>query len=117
MGTIGSSNTYCHSAATQYSSVGLQPHQEGLPSCYVLTQTPSMRHEIDCNTRRTKHSKIIALVITLSCPSWLDAQDLKSAEIDAEPIAAAQHKTNWCWAAGCEMLAKSQGVDLPQEWF
>jgi hypothetical protein len=47
--------------------------------------------------------------------SW--AQSVHHETIDAEPIAAAQQKSNWCWAAGCEMLARSQGVELSQSWF
>jgi hypothetical protein len=58
---------------------------------------------------------IAMATLLLEKPLW--AQGIHHEEIDAEPIAAAQKKTNWCWAAGCEMLAKSQGVDLPQEWF
>ena len=32
-----------------------------------------------------------------------------------ERIAAAQQCENWCWAAGAEMLLKSQGVDVRQD--
>lgn len=45
------------------------------------------------------------------------AQNVQHKEINAEPIAAAQQKSNWCWAAGCEMLARSQGIKLTQSWF
>ena len=34
-----------------------------------------------------------------------------------EAIAAGQHCSQWCWAAGCQMLAKSQGIDVLQERF
>jgi len=38
-------------------------------------------------------------------------------ELPPQSIAADQHCPNWCWAASLQMLAKSQGIDLPQEWF
>jgi SAM-dependent methyltransferase len=38
-------------------------------------------------------------------------------ELQPLSIAADQHCPNWCWAASLQMLAKSQGIDLPQEWF
>jgi SAM-dependent methyltransferase len=42
-----------------------------------------------------------------------------SHHLEMEPlsIAADQHCDNWCWAASLQMLAKSQGIDLAQEWF
>ncbi|ADB40810.1 hypothetical protein [Spirosoma linguale] len=58
---------------------------------------------------------LLVLIVFASLRSA--AQQIYEAAIDPEPIAAAQRKTNWCWAAGCEMLAKSQGVEVPQEWF
>ena len=41
---------------------------------------------------------------------------VQSARIpDFEAIAAGQQCPSWCWAASIQMVAKSQGVDLPQQ--
>jgi len=37
-------------------------------------------------------------------------------EMEPQKLAVSQHRPNWCWAATLEMLAKSQGIDLPQEF-
>src|SRR5437588_6747732 len=55
---------------------------------------------------------ILFLVVASS-----EAQNVHHEKINAPPIAAAQEKSNWCWAAGCEMLARSQGIKLTQSWF
>ena len=42
---------------------------------------------------------------------------IRQIKLNPKAFAAAQECLNWCWAAGAQMLAKSQGVDLHQEWF
>jgi len=60
--------------------------------------------------------RLFLLIFFLAATSS-QAQNVHHEGIDPEPIAADQKKSNWCWAAGCEMLARSQGIELTQSWF
>lgn len=60
-------------------------------------------------------TKRIVFVLLLALPTAAGVQPLRHSAIDPEAIAAAQNCPNWCWAAGAEMLLRSQGVYIPQE--
>jgi hypothetical protein len=62
----------------------------------------------------------LAFLVMLGCLSSLGAvaQSLQNDEVpNVEAIAAGQKCQNWCWAASTEMLARSQGLNIPQEEF
>ena len=69
-----------------------------------------------------KHSMlcVVVLIVTLLTSATSSRAQyygpLQGARIpDFESIAAGQRCPTWCWAASVQMVAKSQGVDLPQE--
>lgn len=53
------------------------------------------------------------LSIGASTPSLVQNQHI----MDPKPIVALQKCDSWCWAAGLQMLCKSQGIDVDQEVF
>ena len=57
----------------------------------------------------------MVFVLLLALPTAAGVQRERHSAIDPEAIAAAQKCLNWCWAAGAEMLLRSQGVYIPQE--
>jgi hypothetical protein len=57
----------------------------------------------------------VAVVLLLGLPAYGAAQQLRRASINPTPIAAGQKCPNWCWAAGAEMLLRSQRINIPQE--
>ena len=60
----------------------------------------------------------VACFLSLYSITDLSAQDIYHDEIpNPDIIASAQKCKNWCWAAAAEMLARSQGVDIEQEFF
>src|SRR5260370_2816793 len=69
--------------------------------------------------RRCAVVAIIAICAILNAPRATQAQVLgpvRAARIpDFESIAAGQQCPSWCWAASVQMVARSQGVDLPHE--
>lgn len=56
-------------------------------------------------------------LVIVTAPASL-AQGKRTADVEGfQHIAVGQNCPNWCWAAGAAMLARSQGVSIPQEHF